>query len=550
MKDLDKIKLSTCMRRCYDMSRGYRLMLLLNGCIGLCIIAASLGFVVVSKRLVDIATGVADGTLTTYVWLMLLIMLLQVLFTLAAGRIETCNEVGMRNGIRKEMFARLMGSRCVFDRELHTGDIVNRLEEDVRLVTDVISDSIPSSFVALVQLTAAFSFLFFLQPLLAWIVVVIMPIAYLLSKIYMKRMRRLTREIRTTDSRVQAHIQENIQHRTLIASLERTSQSVERLSGLNDTLSRQVLERMRFSLFSRAVVQGGFAAGYAAAFLCGIFGLHNGTVTFGMMTAFMQLVVQVQRPIVDLGRQLPLIAHSMASVERIIELMDMPVEEDGEPVRLDGEVGISFSNVTFAYPGGSRRVLNGFTHDFRPATLTALVGETGVGKSTLMRLVLALLTPDSGEIRIYNGEKSVVASPRTRCNLVYVPQGNTLMSGTLRENLQLGKPDATDEEMRHALHVAVADFVMSLPDGLDSRCGEGGVGLSEGQAQRIAIARGLLRPGSILLLDEPTSSLDSETEQILLSRMAAEVHRRTVIVVTHREHVVELCQERCYMTRS
>jgi ABC-type multidrug transport system fused ATPase/permease subunit len=240
----------------------------------------------------------------------------------------------------------------------------------------------------------------------------------------------------------------------------------------------------------------------------------------------------------------------MASVERIIELMDMPVEEGGEPVRLDGEVGISFSNVTFAYPGGSRRVLNGFTHDFRPATLTALVGETGVGKSTLMRLVLALLTPDSGEIRIYNGEKSVVASPRTRCNLVYVPQGNTLMSGTLRENLQLGKPDATDEEMRHALHVAVADFVMSLPDGLDSRCGEGGVGLSEGQAQRIAIARGLLRPGSILLLDEPTSSLDSETEQILLSRMAAEVHRRTVIVVTHREHVVELCQERCYMTRS
>jgi ABC-type multidrug transport system fused ATPase/permease subunit len=456
----------------------------------------------------------------------------------------------MRNEIRKEMFARLMGSRSCFDRELHTGDIVNRLEEDVRVVTDVICDSFPSSFVALVQLAAAFSFLFFLQPLLAWTVVVIMPVAYLLSKVYMKRMRRLTREIRTTDSRVQAHIQENIQHRTLIASLERTSQSVERLSGLNDILSRRVLERMHFSLFSRAVVQGGFAAGYAAAFLCGIFGLHNGTVTFGMMTAFMQLVVQVQRPIVDLGRQLPLIAHSMASVERIIELMDMPVEESGEPVKLDGEVGISFSNVTFVYPGGSRRVLNGFTHDFRPATLTALVGETGVGKSTLMRLVLALLTPVSGEIRIYNGEKSVVASPRTRCNLVYVPQGNTLMSGTLRENLQLGKPDATDEEMRHALHVAVADFVMSLPDGLDSRCGEGGVGLSEGQAQRIAIARGLLRPGSILLLDEPTSSLDSETEQILLSRLAAEVHRRTVIVVTHREQVVELCQERCYMTRS
>jgi ABC-type bacteriocin/lantibiotic exporter with double-glycine peptidase domain len=158
---------------------------------------------------------------------------------------------------------------------------------------------------------------------------------------------------------------------------------------------------------------------------------------------------------------------------------------------------------------------------------------------------MALISPDSGRIEIYNNVERVEVSPRTRCNLVYVPQGNTLMSGTIRENLLLGRADATDEEMRHALHVAVADFVMELPEGLDSRCGEGGVGLSEGQAQRISIARALLRSGSLLLLDEPTSSLDPETERTLMARLASELGGRTVIVVTHRESVVALCGESC-----
>jgi ABC-type multidrug transport system fused ATPase/permease subunit len=294
-------------------------------------------------------------------------------------------------------------------------------------------------------------------------------------------------------------------------------------------------------------VQAGFSAGYIVAFLWGIYGLRSGAVTFGMMTAFLQLVVQVQRPIIELGRQVPTIAHSMASVERIVELIELPAEEHHRSQRLAGEVGIRFESVSFGYTDEAGPVLSDFSHDFRPASFTALVGETGVGKSTLMRLIMALVAPDSGEIKIYNDEKVLTATPDTRCNIVYVPQGNTLMSGTIRDNLLLGSPDATDEEMRSALHTAVADFVLSLPDGLNSHCGEGGVGLSEGQAQRIAIARGLLRPGSILLLDEPTSSLDPETEHTLINRLRAEAERRTVIVVTHREQVMNLCTECCYL---
>lgn len=233
----------------------------------------------------------------------------------------------------------------------------------------------------------------------------------------------------------------------------------------------------------------------------------------------------------------------MAATERLTELTSLPLERQGKSVRLTGNLGIRISHVRFSYSDSGREVLTGFSHDFRPGSLTAIVGETGVGKSTLIKLILALVQPKEGNIVIYNEQEEVTASPQTRCNLSYVPQGNTLFSGTIRDNLLIGNPNATEEDMRSALHTAVADFVFSLPGGLDTACGEQGTGLSEGQAQRIAIARGLLRPGNILLLDEPSSALDGETEKELLRRLAKEVTGRTVVLITHRERIAGLCSK-------
>ena len=353
-------------------------------------------------------------------------------------------------------------------------------------------------------------------------------------------MRQLSRDIRKSDSAVQSHLQEYLQHRVLIRTLEYTNRAVGALVGLQARLMQEVMRRTDFAVFSRSMVQLGFAAGYVTAFLWGIFGLREGTVTFGMMTAFLQLVAQVQRPVVDLSRQVPAFVRVFTAVERLAELSGLPVEQEGKQIRLQGQAGIRFEAVSFAYPAGAP-VLDAYSHDFTPGSLTAVLGETGTGKSTLMRLVLALLLPDSGRVVFYDACREVEASPLTRCNLAYVPQGNTLLSGTIRDNLRMGKPDASEDELREALHTAVADFVYALPQGLDTPCGEQGTGISEGQAQRIAIARGLLREGSILLLDEPTSSLDAETEKLLLERLARRVRGKTLLLITHREATAQLC---------
>jgi len=205
-------------------------------------------------------------------------------------------------------------------------------------------------------------------------------------------------------------------------------------------------------------------------------------------------------------------------------------------------LGISLEGVTYRYVDGDGPVLENLSFDFAPGSSTAILGETGSGKTTLTRILLALLQPQEGHAYLYSATEKRELSPRMRCNFVYVPQGNTLLSGTIRDNLLLGRIDATDEQMREALHKACADFVMELPDGLDTLCSEKGAGLSEGQAQRITIARALLRDRTIMIFDESTSALDPETERQLLSNIMSE-NNRTVIFITHRPAVVDYCNQ-------
>ena len=522
---------------------GQRSALLASMLANLAGVGASLLFVYICKTLIDIATGNSGRDLAGWSLAMVATMAAQTLFSLLRTRLAAQTDIRIKNNLRMQIFSRLICAYHGSRGERHSGDITNRLEEDVRVVSECLSNSLPALLSATVQFIAAFCFLMALNNTLAWSVVGIMPLAIILSKIFFRKLRRLTRDIRDTDSLVQSHLQENLQHATLIQTLEQEGRASSGLDRLQSGLYDSVMRRTRFTIVSRTVISLAFAAGYATAFLWGVNGLLAGAVTFGTMTAFLQLVGQIQRPVLELSSYIPSAIHAAASADRLMEIEGDESCAASEPVHLGSPAGIRMEHVSFAYPDGTRKVIDDFSHDFLPGSRTAIVGETGAGKSTLIRLILALLRPQSGSIVIYGPRSSSEASAATRCNLTYAPQGNSLLSGTIRDNLLLGDPEADEAGMKEALRVAAADFVFQLPDGLDTPCSENGGGLSEGQAQRIAIARALLRRGSILLLDEFSSSLDPETEKRLMENLSSALPGRTMIFITHRRKITEYCSD-------
>lgn len=533
-----------CINWIWKASSGVRLRVAGASLSGVLHVAASMGFVLVCKELVDVATSDSDAGFIWCISGMVICILMQITLTAVETKISNYTDIVLKNRLRYRIFRSLMESRWTGKENFHSGDTLNRVTEDVRVVSEAITKSVPTVITACIQFLAAFAILFILEPALAWLIPVLMVVMLLFSRRYIKKMRKLTRNIRKKESEVHSLMQESLQHRVVIHTLERTPFVADTLEDRQQDLHGYVMDKTDYSIFTRFFIQLGFSTGYATAFLWGVFGIRSGVVTFGMMTAFLQLVGQVQRPIVNMARQLPSLINSLTSAERLSELTELPSEDKGDTIDYGKHVGVFFRDVDFTYPDSPRKIIDGFTYDFKPGSTTALLGETGAGKSTIMRLMLALLQPDRGEVLIYNADSKTRASSRTRCNIVYVPQGNTLLSGTIRENLLLGNPDASDQMIKEALHIAAADFVEALPDGLDTICGEGGAGLSEGQAQRIAIARAFLHEGGILLLDEPTASLDSQTEQILLKRLSERLDGRTLVIVTHRDAAAELCQSK------
>lgn len=530
-------------------SKSYRTQALTNIVVGLLTVACDFAFIGATKMAIDVATGRSDSSLHLAAAFLIGIVISQIVLGFCRRWIAALLGVKAQNRMQHHLFGRLMESEWRGLEFRHSGDVLNRLERDVQDVTTIITETIPSALCVCIRLLIAFFYLYSMDSRLACLVVIIVPLFILLSRLYVKKMRTITREVRNTDSRIQSLLTESIQHRMVLKTLERTGTMSERLADTQAQLREQVRRRTVFSSFSGTLLNIGFGTGYLVTFLWGVSRLHDGTITYGMMIAFIQLVGQIQGPFREMTRFVPSIIGALTAGERLIELEDMPLEEKGESLRMEGEAGIRFTDVCYAYDSQKRTVLQNLSYDFPPGSTTAIMGETGAGKTTLIRLILALLKPQQGKVEIYGSKgtdnpQTYEVSPLTRCNLVYVPQGNTLFSGTIRENLLLGNPQATEEEMREALQTACADFVLQRPGGLDALCGEMGEGMSEGQAQRISIARALLRKGSILLLDEATSALDLETEQRLLHNLKQMFcGQQTVIFITHRIAVYEHCDQ-------
>lgn len=541
MKKPDKYSILQLLAWIWRASYGARGQVVLCAIIGILSVICSLGFVYLSKETIDIATGARQGHLVHYGIGMASLMLAEILLHAIDNWIVNTLGVKTQNRLRARLFARLMRSEWQGKDSHHSGDILNRIVQDLSTIVSVITSSLPFVIITIVQFTASFCFLFSMDRTLAVMLVLILPLFALLSRIYVRRMRHMTKSVRESDSRIHAIMQESLQHKIVIKTLEQTDGMSRKLNEMQNRLHDEVVARTRFSVLARSLVSTGFSAGYLTAFLWGAFRLQGSGITFGVMTAFLQLVGRIQRPLSDMARLIPTLVGALTSAERLMELEEQPSENSDQPICMDDVAGIRLDGVTFSYADGSDTVISNLSATFPPGSMTAILGETGAGKTTLIRLILALLRPDEGRLVIYDSKREEEISPLTRTNFIYVPQGNTLFSGTIRENLLLGRPEATDEELWQALHTACAEFVEQLPAGLDTLCSEQGGGLSEGQAQRIAIARSLLRSGSILLLDEATSALDADTERRFLKNIASEMHNKTIIFITHRTSVLEYC---------
>lgn len=513
---------------------------------GLVQTALSLMVVWLSKRLIDGATSGTTDDMTKMACMIAVAVVTGVGLRQLNQYLANQAMILKVAGLRLSLFGKLFRRRLFEERQLHSGDVTSRMAKDIDTVSETLAVTLPQMVETTARLIGAFLLMRWFDSRLAWALVLITPIAIAIGKFLSHTLRRITLRIREDESRILAKIQESIELNAVLRSLQGERWMQDKVEELQDSQTANFMHRSRVMAISRFALGCTFGLGYMLAFVWGAYGLRSGAISFGVMTSFLQLVGQIQHPILTLIGALPSLIYSTASIDRLEELAqaDEELSDNGESISDSELIGIRMDDVTFRYAKGDREVVDHFTHDFRPGSKTVILGTTGAGKTTLFRLILSFIKPDSGTVTFYGDGFSHVADRSTRAHVVFVPQGNTLISGTIRNNLLVAKPDASDEELRLALNTACADFVFDLPKRLDTVLAEHGGGLSEGQAQRIAIARGLLRPGSVLLLDEISSALDEATEKELFSRLLHSRPKTTMLLITHRPNVASLCDER------
>lgn len=424
----------------------------------------------------------------------------------------------------------------------HSGELVNRLNNDVRVLNEGLASAVPELVSTVVRLITAVVVLIAVQPLFTLALAAAGVLVVFGTGLARRWLKNINKQVSRSEGRVLSFLQESLERLLVIQGMDLSAEVERRADGLLSERYDIQRRRRRISLLSNGFVSSAFyLAGFVALVWCA-FNLLHGNMTFGTLTAVTQLVSQLQTPFVHLSGFIPRYAAMVAAAERLMELEQIdrypPAEAVDWRAYYDGMDAIGARELCFGYE--EDEVLHDVTFSLPKGVFATITGPSGIGKSTLLKLLLGVFRPNSGSLYVQRGGEQIPVSRNTRGLFAYVPQGNFLFSGTLRDNLLISNPEAGEEDIQRAIHISAMDqFLPQLPNGLESEIGENGHGLSEGQVQRLAIARAILSGAPVLLLDEATSALDAETEKLVLRRIAA-LPNRTCIAVTHRPAALEL----------
>lgn len=501
---------------------------------------SNIAIAIVSKKLVDAATT-GDKN---FVYSLFIVYIAIALSEVISGAVKSYLNISLWQNfsikVRVRLYQKLINSYWLDFNKLHSADYVSRLTQDAAAFTSGIVDDIPMLLSYVVKFAASFCVLAYYQPMIAFFTFIFGPIAFFITRLYSKKIKQTYQLTKEYDSKVNEKLQECFQNLPTI--------KVFQLEELSSNIIDNIYHQRKDLIIKNAIlnnimniIRDLFSwGGYFLAYSVGVLGIYNGTISLGVIVIFLQLFNQIQQPMAGLAGSIPKMVACLTSAERLAELEKFDRESHSKCMEIPSIISIEMVNINFSYPGRENQLTNiHFRAD--SGKIVLIMGKSGSGKTTLIRLILSLLKPDQGEIVFYDEQNNPVkANAGNRQWISYVPQGNSLFSGTIAENIRYGNPLASDEEIISALTSAQAwEFVSTLRDGINSVIEERGVGISEGQAQRIAIARALVHKAPAIIFDEATSGLDAETEKCIMENMKRDFSNKTLIVITHRESVRE-----------
>ncbi len=530
--------------------KGSFLIIALMTVLGSVLSLISIAFVSVSKTLVDIATGFQTGKMFETAAYLAALLILRLLIQITINFMNVHASSRLEIALKRHIFKQIINKDYLSVVKIHSGELLNRLNSDVSVIVNGLITILPSAAIFVTSIIGAFIYLFTIDKILALIILCVGPMVGIGARLYSRKYKLLHKECQQADGKTKSFMLEIIQNLLVVKSFNNENAVLDRSETLQRDSYKLRIKRTKISVVAHVGMFLIFNAGYYFAFAYGAYRISAGALNFGEFTAILQLVNQIQTPFKDISSLIPQFFSMIASTERLLEIEDITPEPEVKmtDVSLYNDMEeIVFDNVRFSYSADS--VVSGINMRIKKGECVVIGGESGAGKSTSIKLLLGILTPSDGDIYIKTTHGKIQIGKQTRPMFSYVPQGNLILSGTIRENIAFACGSASEEDIIKSAKIAqIWDFIESLDEGLDTVIGEKGLGLSEGQAQRISIARAILYDAPVLLLDESTSALDSHTESELLKAIR-HMTDKTCIIISHKQAAFDICDHAEYVTK-